>query len=645
MALTTTFLRLASALLFIQSVAALPQAEVEDTTSVTVDVSASEELPVASPSPSASAPADDEDPVPSEVAANLTFAAAAPATLASIGYLDVTYWQGAHYSCKCYPGELCWPSQIRWGLLNAAVDGNLQVVVPDAAVCYNNYEGQNLYDAAACADVQQGWTNEDWVSSRPIAAHWIYWTNTTCMPTDDPNGSCTTGFLPEYVIMAKNRNHVKAGIDFARLHNLRLLIRNTGHDFMGRSSAYGALAINTHSLKEVTFTDRYTGPGDWTGGAVTIGAGVQGRELWQLANQQNPPVAIVTGECPTVGFAGGFIQGGGHGPLSSIYGMAVDNVLSFEVVTADGRFVTANSRHNSELFWALKGGGPSTFAAIISVTVKTFPDTPAAGATFYLNWTHTFDEEVFWQGFSTFHNRANYWVDNGMYAYYELFPSLFRVQPFVAPQKNASALAAIMQPFYDELNALGIPYESQIFEFPTYFDLYTAMFEDELAGSNVIVGGRVFTRSDIEDHADEIIAAKRSIIHHGMIGHIVGPGVGVASADNAVNPAIRQASSFTITMNHATTGMTWDERLAAESYLTDHIDGPLRAASPNGFAYVSEGNLQEPNWQTAYWGSNYNRLRRIKSIWDPLGVFYARTTPGTENWEVIDYGRKLCRKL
>lgn len=80
----------------------------------------------------------------------------------------------------------------------------------------------------------------------------------TCMPTENPNGSCTQGFVPEYVIMAKNRQHVKAGIDFARLNNIRLVIRNTGHDFMGRSTAYGSLAINTHSLKsEFSFPSLY----------------------------------------------------------------------------------------------------------------------------------------------------------------------------------------------------------------------------------------------------------------------------------------------------------------------------------------------------------------------------------------------------
>jgi UDP-N-acetylenolpyruvoylglucosamine reductase len=137
---------------------------------------------------------------------------------------------------------------------------------------------------------------------------WTFWTNNTCNPTNNRGGTCTLGHLPEYVIMAKTKEHIKAGVDFARTNNVRLLIRNTGHDFMGRSAGYGSLAINTHSFKSVEFVKNYTGPGDYKGSAVTVGAGVQVRELYRLANQQSPKVVVVGGECPTVGLAGGYIQ-------------------------------------------------------------------------------------------------------------------------------------------------------------------------------------------------------------------------------------------------------------------------------------------------------------------------------------------------
>lgn len=97
--------------------------------------------------------------------------------------------------------------------------------------------------------------------------------------------------------MAKKEAHIAAGVKFASAHNIRLLIRNTGHDFMGRSSAYGGLAINTHSFKDVTFTKQYAGPGTYRGSAVTVGAGIQVGELYKLASQQTPKVTVVGGEC------------------------------------------------------------------------------------------------------------------------------------------------------------------------------------------------------------------------------------------------------------------------------------------------------------------------------------------------------------
>jgi hypothetical protein len=67
---------------------------------------------------------------------------------------------------------------------------------------------------------------------------------------------------------------------------------------MGRSTGYGSLIINTHSFKETKFIKTYTGPGKWNGSAATVGAGVQGRELYRQAFAQNPKVVIVGGECP-----------------------------------------------------------------------------------------------------------------------------------------------------------------------------------------------------------------------------------------------------------------------------------------------------------------------------------------------------------
>lgn len=97
--------------------------------------------------------------------------------------------------------------------------------------------------------------------------------------------------------------------------------------------------------------------GKYRGPAARVGAGMQAWETFAHAERFN--VSFVAGSCLTVGSYGGWMTGGGHSPLSSTYGLGVDQVLSIQGVTADGRVVTADARTNKDLFFALRGGGGS----------------------------------------------------------------------------------------------------------------------------------------------------------------------------------------------------------------------------------------------------------------------------------------------
>ncbi|EAQ86284.1 hypothetical protein CHGG_07537 [Chaetomium globosum CBS 148.51] len=565
---------------------------------------------------------------------------------------------GTNYECKCYPGDDCWPKEGQWQKLNSTVDGNLQVNIPPGAPCYNTFKGPfgelETYDKAECEKVTSNWPNEQFQIELPAAGLWTYFTNDTCRPTTTPTDTCTLGYYPVLVIMAKTSAHIQAGINFARDNNLRLIIRNTGHDFLGRSVGWGSLVINTHSFQDIKFSDSWRGTCGYNGSAVTVGAGVQAFEVLKRANAMNPPKIIVTGECATVGVAGGLVQGGGHGPLTNLHGFLADTALEFKVITADGALKTASAKTNPDLFWALRGGGPATFAVILEATYKTFPDPPSAGINLDIPPAATANNPtLFWAAVRTFHRYSTHFIDHDLYVYYELGTAgqNLHVHPFVGVGKTLAQLQTILQPLFDDLDALGVNYTtSGGAEYATFYDLYQAMFEGEAAGNSALTGGWALGRRDVEENHDGVVEAFRSVLDAGsfMIGHMWSAGRGVPREEwgkSAVNPRFRDVVDKIITLVPVAGNALLAEKAAAQERLTNVVDRALREAAPNGCAYVNEADPYEPNWQEAFWGDNYPRLLELRKKYDPNGVFYAVSTPGTEDWEQIETGTRLCRKL
>lgn len=137
---------------------------------------------------------------------------------------------------------------------------------------------------------------------------------------------------------------------------MRLNVKNTGHDFHGRSNAPGSLSIWVHHLNQTRYHDGSFKPKGCRqsidGNALTVGGGVTGHIAYQAAGQHNQ--TVVGGMAGTVGLAG-HSSGGGHSVLSSTYGLGVDQILQIEVVTPAGDILTVNECQDQDLFWALRG--------------------------------------------------------------------------------------------------------------------------------------------------------------------------------------------------------------------------------------------------------------------------------------------------
>jgi FAD/FMN-containing dehydrogenase len=96
---------------------------------------------------------------------------------------------------------------------------------------------------------------------------------------------------------------------------------------------------------------------------MTVGAGVGWQEVYEWAETLG--ITAIGGYHQTVGASGGWLTGGGHSILSPVYGLGVDRVVQIKVVTPDGVHRVANECQNSNLFWALRGGGGSAFGVVM----------------------------------------------------------------------------------------------------------------------------------------------------------------------------------------------------------------------------------------------------------------------------------------
>jgi hypothetical protein len=278
---------------------------------------------------------------------------------------------------------------------------------------------------------------------------------------------------------------------------------------------------------------------------------------------------------------------------------AADNALEFDAITADGDYVTANANQNSDLFWALKGGGPSTYAVILSVTFKTFVEQISAGAVLNLNFTMTTNETLFWEGVRIFHKYSNSFVDAGLYVYFEVGPLILHVRPWVAIGKTAAQLNALLAPMKAEMTANGVPFDSFTKDYPTFFQLYIDLFEDEAAGAFSLTGGWAFTQRDVAENNDGIVKAFQTVIspradlqNQGyIVAHLWNPGYAMPVPNSATNPIFRNTSDFAIFILPVPINATLAQKADLQNVLTNVQGKAMMDAGKYGCTYVNEVSL------------------------------------------------------
>ncbi|KZP23305.1 FAD binding domain-containing protein [Athelia psychrophila] len=528
-----------------------------------------------------------------------------------------------------------------WAGLSQQVGGRLYAGTPYSSPCFK--DGLN---SSACDSVRAGYGDELSRSNSSGAYINTQWetcqvTGAQCLldSTDPSNEAplqatqCQLGSVSNYYaslsvfpagcsylpycvqIDVQRPEDVAAAFNFSRATGTHLVIKNTGHDYKGRSSAPNSLSLWTHHLKNLSYVPSFIPEGcSGASPAVTAGAGVQWGEAYALAEANN--ITVVGGSDKSVGTSGGWLQGGGHSTLSNTMGLGVDRVLQFKVVTPDGQYRTVNKCQNSDLFFALRGGGGSTFGVVLESTMLASPQvtlqavivsfSPNATLTQAL-WTIFVDNGVQWAnaGWGGFANS-----DNAIY-----------VNPKLTPSDAATSMAPLIQ-FGQKLVDAGVPGANVVITtFPSFGAFFDAVVVENVAavGDNLAIASRLIPKANFDSTASRSTLVNALIATNTMTPNVIfllGPPSSFPG-DNTTSVTDAWRSSI----YHITVAATWNwnatrDVKAAQYQLASKSIDHLRAITPDA-AYQNEADVYEPNHEVSFWGDHYSRLLQIKKKYDP----------------------------
>ena len=563
------------------------------------------------------------------------------------------------------PSDAAWPDPASWEKLNQMVGGRLLKVESPLAACKGGA------DSAACEKVIKDLRNPFYVGDQPGATQSTGWVD------------AWTSAPSVYAVAAETTDDVVAAVNFARVNNLRLVVKGGGHSYQGTSNAPDSLLVWTRAMNKIVLHDVFVGQAcDKSHApqpAVTIEAGAMWIDAY-LAVTTAAGRYVQGGGCTTVGVAG-LIQSGGFGDFSKRFGTAAAGLLEAEIVTADGAVRIANACTNPDLFWAIKGGGGGSLGVLTKVTLRTRELPEFFGAAVIT--IEASSDAAFRQLISRF---VAFYSDSLFNPHWgemvALGPDNKLTITMVSQGLTRQQSEAIWKPFLDEIKnsprqfrfkkePLITSFEARRKWDPEFFRKYnpSAIFSD-IAPKNRFCWAATLNEVGAYWHgwdsiwlpetllakeqqgglADALYSASRHLrfeldFKKGLAG--APPEEIAAARDTATNPAVLTAFALAIIGSGGSPvypGVPGHEpdlllaRLIATKIA--QAANELKKVAPEAGSYVSESNYFNKSWQEAFWGPNYPRLRAIKKKYDPTGLFFVHHGVGSEEWSADGFTRK-----
>jgi len=434
-------------------------------------------------------------------------------------------------------------------------------------------------------------------------------------PSDAAYMTASTGWdelfthYPLVIVFAQQTQDVVNALTWARQNDVALRVRSGRHSLEGWSNVDNGIVIDVSELKSAQINTASS--------TATVGAGLNQTEAVNALGKQG--LAAPTGTEGTVGLVGATL-GGGFGLLTRSLGMACDNLMAAEVVVpsgADGaRAIRVDQNNNSDLLWALRGAGNGNFGIVTSLTYQLHPLTSVT----YVTAT--------WKGLNDLQGVFDAWqrsapnTDNRLTSQLEIHQPEILLFGVLANGSEAEArqlLAPIL--------SVGNPPPEVKVQSGSWPDIYAGF---QIPTQDEPANWKFFSQFITKPFPPQAIS---------LIGSFMAKAPSPESNyfTNAFGGAVKgseppggAAFPHRNALFYAEPGAGWGTRGGvpansdpitpqAQAWIAEfsqalrpYVDG----------AYVNVPNIGMADWETAYWGSNIDRLRKIKTKYDPSNVFH-----------------------
>jgi FAD/FMN-containing dehydrogenase len=409
---------------------------------------------------------------------------------------------------------------------------------------------------------------------------------------------------PAGIVRCVDVADVTAAVEYGRENKMLAAIRGGGHNGGGLGICEGGLVIDLSGMKGVRV--------DPASRTVRVAGGCVWGEVDHATH--NFGMATPSGFISTTGVAG-LTLGGGIGYLTRRWGLTIDNLLSVDVVLADGRFVVASENENTDLFWAVRGGG-GNFGVVTSFKFRLHPLTTVyAGPTF---WPLEQTAEVM-KAYREFILKAPEEV-NGFFAFLTvppapMFPTNLHLQKVCGIMWCCTGPAAEADAALKPMRAVGKPLLDHVGEMP--FPIVQSLFDGLYPP-----GLQWYWRADfVKELSDRAIALHAE---HGAMLPTMHSTMHLYPIDGAAHRVGRNETAFSFRdANWAEVIVGVDPDPANKDRITEWCTDYFDALHPYsaGGAYVNFMMEEGQERVQAAFRDNYDRLAEIKNQYDPTNFF------------------------